>query len=62
MKVWVSYRRWSDGKTCETVMEERDLFTLKGDALAVVRATKGSASGPDPRMVAARAFGQARKL
>jgi len=62
VKVWVSYRRWSDGKTVETVMEERDLFTLEGDELAVVRAKKGSESAPDPRMVAARAFGQARKL
>jgi hypothetical protein len=61
VKVWVSYRRWSDEKICETVMDERDLFTLKGDPLAVVRATRGD-RGPDPRVVAARAFGQARKL
>jgi len=61
VKVWVSYRRWSDGKTCETVMEEADLFKLAGDPLAVVRSTRRD-RGPDPRVVAARAFGQARKL
>jgi hypothetical protein len=62
VKVWVSWRRWSDGKLCESTIEEHELFKLKGDALAVVRSKKGSESGPDPRAVAARAFGQARKL
>ena len=62
MKVWVSYRRWSDDEVVEVTMHEHEMFKLKGDVLAVVRSRKSIDSGPDPRVVAARAFGQARKL
>ena len=61
MKVWVNYRRWSDGKLCERTIDEHELFKLKGDVLAVVR-PRGAAKSPDPRAVAARAFGAARRL
>jgi hypothetical protein len=51
----VTWRRWSDGKVIEQRIDEHDLYRLQGDVLRVRRL-------PNARVVAARAFGTARKL
>lgn len=57
MRYHVVYKRWDKPRrTVEEELTERELHRLRGDVLFVKRAR------PDPRVVAARAFGSARKL
>jgi DNA-directed RNA polymerase subunit H (RpoH/RPB5) len=57
MRYRVVYRRWDHPKIeVHEELDERQLRRLRGDVLRVTRAS------PNPREVAARAFGKARKL